>query len=184
MYGRIRLRPLIRSDEHLEIYDSLGAIITTESGEKISTDWPGLADSMTVTTKWKGTDWVSYRDRKRLWDRAVSQFAPYQTYRIDLEMTYRYNSDFSYVSILRVSKNGKTIIDRSVCKVHGLRMKLEAVETCSAGDYPEYFFPKQKNEFPNDGNYYSGCSSGSGEVWKCAACSRSYSAWAKKHDLK
>jgi hypothetical protein len=99
-------------------------------------------------------------------------------------MTYRYKSQFSYVSLLRVSKNGKSIIDRSTCTVHGLQMKLEAVQTCSACEYPEYFFPKQKKEFPNDGNYYSGCGSGSGEVWKCAACGRSYRAWAKKHDLK
>jgi hypothetical protein len=63
--GQIRLRPLIHSDEPYEIYDSLGSIITTESGEEISTNWLGLADSMTVTTKWKGKHWLSYRDRKK-----------------------------------------------------------------------------------------------------------------------
>jgi hypothetical protein len=184
VYGKIRLLPLISCDETSQIVDSPIVIITTDTGENISTNWPNLEESMTVATKWKGHHWVEYRDRKKLRDQAATRFDSSLTYQIDLAMTYQHNSGINHVSILRVSKSRKIVIDRSICNIHGLRMNFEPVETCSACDYPEYFFLKQKKKFPNDGNYYSGCGSGSGEVWKCAACVRSYRAWAKKNGIK
>ncbi|MES2439153.1 MAG: hypothetical protein V4584_08795 [Verrucomicrobiota bacterium] len=172
MKGRILIPP---ADEGINVR------IATSSGEEIKAAWPGWNHAMFITTRWQGTESASLHDRKVLRDRAASEIDPSQEYHIELlTQNHADLGHFDY-DILRMSKNDRIVIDASICQVHNLQMKRQIEETRSADAYPESFFPKQKKEFPNDGHFYSGCSSGSEPTWKCPGCSRGYDTWTKGH---
>jgi len=148
--------------------------ITTSSGEEIKAAWPGWEHEMFITSCDRGIGSVNLHEQKVLRDRAVSMIDPSQEYRVELLAT----------DILRISKNGKTVIDASICPVHKIPMKRQMQEICQAGDYSVSFFRQQKREFPNDGNFYSSCSQQSDPTWKCSGCRQSYDSWAKRYGSK
>jgi hypothetical protein len=176
--GRILMPPAIEGIEDIHVR------IAISSGKEINAGWPGWHYAMFVNTGSRGTDLASPRHRKTLLDRAASKMDPSQEYQIELLTQNDTGSGDSASEILRISKNGRIVIDASVCQIHKRTMKRQMEDVCSADSYPESFFPLQKREFPNDGNFYSGCSQQSDPTWKCPECSRSYVAWSKRHGWK
>jgi len=159
---------------------SIDVRLVTSSGEEINAAWPGWDHAMFVNTRRHGKDCVSLRDQKILRNRAAAKIDSSQEYQVEI-LTQNQVNPFN---ILRISKGNHTVIDASICQVHKLPMKRQMEEVCSAEDYPESFFPQQKREFPNDGNFYSACSSRSDPTWMCPGCRHGYDRWAKRHDLK
>jgi hypothetical protein len=175
----VKARILIPSpDEDIKVR------VLTSSGEEIKATWPGWEHAMHVNTRSRGTESVSARHRKILQDRAASKIDPSQEYNIEL-LTQKVSDSrvFNY-DILRISRNNRIVIDASICQVHKCSMKHQLEDVCSADSYPESFFPRQKIEFPNDGNFYSGCSQKGDPTWKCPECSAAYDSWTKEHGLK
>jgi len=175
--GRLLLPPPEEDDEPYPI-------IVTSSGEKIEARWQEWVQAVSVNSATGGTGVLSLQRRKVMRARAFSRIDPLQDYQF--ELLTRVSTDPGYVSddILRVSKRGQTLIDSSICYLHKVPMQRQMEEICSADGYPESFFPQQKREFPNDGNFYSGCSQRSDPTWKCPRCSEDYDTWTKKHGLK
>ncbi len=87
--------------------------------------------------------------------------------------------------LVRISKDGRVLIDNSICEVQQRPMKRQIGIARAMGVYPDQLPPKVwKKEFPNDGNEYVGCGIPSGNPrWKCSACSRAYHAWVRKHGV-
>ncbi|WP_338285454.1 hypothetical protein [Luteolibacter sp. LG18] len=159
---------------------SINVRLVTSSGEEIKAAWPGWDHAMFVNTRRHGKDCVSLHDQKVLRNRAAARIASSQEYRVEILTQNRVD----FCNILQISKDDHIVIDASVCQVHKLPMKRQMEEIYSAEDYPESFFPRQKREFPNDGNFYSACSSRSDPTWMCPGCRHGYDRWAKRHDLK
>ncbi len=172
--GRLLLPP---PKQHHEPYP----IIVTSSGEKIEARWQEWDQAVSVNSATRGTGVLSLQRRKVMRARAFSRIDPSQDYQF--ELLTRVSTDPGYVSddILRVSKEGQTLIDSSICHLHKVAMQRKMEEICSADGYPESFFPQQKRQFPNDGNFYSACSQRSDLTWKCPVCSRGYNAWTKRN---
>lgn len=159
--------------------------IVTSSGKEIKAKWPGWSWAMFINSRWHGEDLESYQHREYLWEQAVSMIDPSQIYQIDILTAIHANSSLGDNEILRVLKNGHTIIEASICQVHKVPMKRQIESSSSADAYPESFFPQQKKEFPNDGNVYLGCGSGSRALtWKCPECGRRHDGWINKYGIR
>jgi len=176
--GRIGISKPVDGDER--VYP----VIVTASGEEIHAGWPDLNKALEVNTRWQGTSSVSGRRREILVRQVVSRFDPMREYQVELITGLHDGSDQIFNEVLRVSDNGDVVFDSSVCKVHQVGMERRMEDTCSACDYPESFFPLQKEMFPNDGNIYLGCGWGGSLIWKCTECDRSYQRWAERHGVR
>jgi hypothetical protein len=109
---------------------------------------------------------------------------PSQQYDIELLTRIYKTPDYVFHDILRVTNDNQLIIDASICHIHKIPMQRQIEYGKSAEDYPNWFFAHQEKYFPHDGNEYLLCGSGIRHpTWKCAECSRSYDAWAKKHGI-
>jgi hypothetical protein len=86
--------------------------------------------------------------------------------------------------LLRIDHNGRTILDESVCHVHGQPMVRQMEVKEPIGDYPDGFREVYRRRFPNDGNVYLACDSGIDHpTWKCLQCERSFKTYVKRHHI-
>jgi hypothetical protein len=108
---------------------------------------------------------------------------PEETYQVELLTRVYTDPDYVFDDVLRVSdKDGRVIVDASICCRHGLAMQRQVEEGMSAEDYPDSFDKRREKEFPNDGKVYLACGSGIQHMtWKCPECDKRYHAWAKRN---
>ncbi len=159
--------------------------IVTSTDKEIKARWPGWERAMFINSRWHGEDLESYQYRKYLWKQTDSIIDPLQEYQIDILTAIYTDPNILEDEIWRVSKNGRVVIDASICQIHKAPMMRQIERPRSADSYPESFFRQQKKEFPHDGNVYLG--SGSGPffpTWKCPVCGRLHDVWIKKHGIR
>ena len=108
---------------------------------------------------------------------------PQKTYKVTFLTRFLPWQRLVQSKLLRIEHDGRTIIDESVCHVHGEPMVRQMQIEKSAVDYPDGFvFSVRQNKFPNDGNVYLACGSGVDHpTWKCLQCERNFKAYMKRH---
>lgn len=91
-----------------------------------------------------------------------------------------------YPEILRVTIQGKTVFDASVCEVHQLPM-VRVIETADefAGRRMPQSFQQARTQFPHSGTDFPVCTflANSTLTWRCTECAASVRMWCHKHAL-
>ncbi|HEY1122586.1 MAG TPA: hypothetical protein VGE67_13330 [Haloferula sp.] len=117
-------------------------------------------------------------------EKAPIWIEPGKTYQVELLTTVFSKGTAVYDNVLRISDEGHTYLDFSLCQVHRVPMQRQIEDAKSGCDYPDSFDATRKRQFPNDGNVYLLCGSGiSHPLWKCPECEEAYHRWAKRHGI-
>jgi hypothetical protein len=103
-------------------------------------------------------------------------------YRVEfLTWTYAGN-DYVFNDVLKVFDGRRLIVDTSICSIHQIPMERRLGNEKSLGEYPNSFFPLQRERFLYDGNTYLMSNTGlKRPVWRCPTCAELYLAWEKKN---
>jgi len=118
------------------------------------------------------------------WDDSIELLDLSTTYNIDLLTTIYTDPDYVFNEVLKVSANGRVLIDASVCHVHRFPMQRQIEHVTSMCAYPPSFLANQVNRFPNDGNAYLACDAGIRHPkWRCPECNRMYHLWTKRYGV-
>lgn len=90
-----------------------------------------------------------------------------------------------YPEIAKVTIQGKTVFDASVCEVHQLEME-RVIET--KDDFGEWLMPQTFDEarrtvFPHSGTHFPSCTfwENSTLTWRCSKCSAAGRSWCRKN---
>ncbi|RYD20918.1 MAG: hypothetical protein EOP88_13215 [Verrucomicrobiaceae bacterium] len=117
-----------------------------------------------------------YGTRKEL-----GKIDPSAPYRVELLTTVSTSPFSTMDSVLKISRDGRTLHDATLCPLHHRTMKRQIEESVSSDDCPASFHALQERKFPNSGVVYLTCGSGiSHPNWRCATCYEAYLDAAKK----
>lgn len=117
-------------------------------------------------------------------EKAPTWIEPGKIYQVELLTTVFNKGVAVYNNVVRISDEGHTYLDFSLCEVHRIPMKRQIENAKSVVDYPDSFDATRKRQFPNDGNVYLPCGSGiSHPLWKCPECEKGYHKWAKRNGM-
>jgi hypothetical protein len=90
-----------------------------------------------------------------------------------------------YPKIAKVTIQGKTVFDASVCEVHQLRMErvIEMKDDYGGRRMPRSFNQARRTQFPHSGTDFPVCTfwENSTLTWRCYKCSAAARRWCRQN---